>query len=694
MNPLEYEIKYLKGVGEYRARLLNKLNIFSIGDLLEHFPRDYINRRTAIRIRDLQLGQSAAIVGEIVSVEKRNLGKGKAQLNVVISDGDEYLFCTWFRFGDWFQKQFEPGLNIWASGVVTEFSGSLQMIHPETEVLEEEQQESDNFWHNRTILPLYSLTDKISMNLMRNLIYKAFELYHEYIAENLPAGIRKQMEFEDRVVCLQKIHFGSDLAEITRARKRFSFEELFFNQLMLARCHHHHVGTEKGYSCKLFKTFTTRLKNSLPFLLTDAQKRVIREIVEDMTSSRQMNRLLQGDVGSGKTIVTLFAMLLAVENNRQAVLMAPTEILAEQHYLSFSRLLINQPEIKIVLLKGGNYSGKKRSKEQIRSGEINIIIGTHALIQPDVAYHDVGFVAIDEQHRFGVEQRAFLARTNSHPDLMYLSATPIPRSLALTLYGDLDISVLDEIPPGRHPVKTIWWGSEKINLIYQEAAQQIKLGRQVYIVCPLIDESDKVDLQNAVSVFQKIEQRIFPQYRVSLLHGRLKNAEKDQIMKEFQENKIRILVSTTVIEVGIDVPNATVMIIEHAERFGLSQLHQLRGRVGRGSDHSACYLVAYPPISSEARERLTTMVSTNDGFKIAEKDLELRGPGEFFGTEQSGMPAFRHADLLRDQDLLKLARTMAFDIVTRDYELKDTDHDMLRKEYLLKYSDREKLFEF
>jgi ATP-dependent DNA helicase RecG len=692
-DPLNFEIKFLKGVGENRARLLHKLGIKTIGDLLEYFPRDYIQRNSKTRVRDLQLNEVSSIVGEIVSVEKRNYGGRKAQLNVVISDGDEFLLLTWFRFGSWFIKQFEIGKKLWASGMVSEFAGSPQLIHPEIEILEEDT-EKDNFWHSRSVLPVYSLTESVSMNLIRKLIYKAFELYHDKIPETLPEFILNQYNFSSRKIALQKIHFTQNITEVSHFRQRFAFEELFYNQLMLARSKKNHQVKVSGNVFHLKKTYTTRLKNSLPFKLTGAQKRVITEIVQDMSSAQQMNRLLQGDVGSGKTIITLFAMLLAAENGFQAVLMAPTEILAEQHYRSFKELLKNQPEIGIALVKGGNYKGKKQVKADIEAGRISIIVGTHALIQKDMYYQNVGFVAIDEQHRFGVEQRAFLTRAGTYPDVMYLSATPIPRSLAMTVYGDLDVSILDELPADRKPVKTFWRNAGKIDLVFQEAREELSRGRQVYIVCPLIEESAKLDLLDAETLYERIRTKIFPQYSSAILHGKMKTAEKDEIMLNFKAGKISVLVSTTVIEVGIDVPNATVMIIEHAERFGLGQLHQLRGRVGRGADRSYCYLIAHPPLSGDSRERLNTMVSTTDGFMIAEKDLELRGPGDFFGTEQSGMPAFKHANLVRDQELLKQARVLAFEIIKKDHDLQRPENAVLREVYFTKYLEKEKLFDY
>jgi len=459
MNPLDYEIQYLKGVGDFRARYLGKLGLNYIGDLLEHFPRAYINRKSSQRISELAVGDNCAIIGQITNIEKRSLGERRAQLHVYLTDGDDFLLCTWFRNFKYIEKSLKEGLNIWVSGKVTEFQNSLQLIHPELEVLAESN-ETNDFWHTRNILPIYPLTEKITMQKMRELVYNAFAKYHEAIEETLPQYILQQYQFEPRKIALQKIHFSTNPSEVPQHKMRFAFEELFYTQLMLARVHHAHQQNKLGFQFQLKRTFTTRLKQALPFEMTAAQKRVIREIVADMNSSSQMNRLLQGDVGSGKTIVTLFALLLAIENGYQAALMAPTELLAEQHYLAINKFLQNQPKLEIALLKGGNYKGKKAQKEKIAAGEIDLIIGTHALIQKDISFHKLGIVAIDEQHRFGVEQRAVLA-ANSHPDLLYLSATPIPRSLAMTVYGDLDVSVLDQLPPGRKPIQTIWKSAKK-----------------------------------------------------------------------------------------------------------------------------------------------------------------------------------------------------------------------------------------
>jgi ATP-dependent DNA helicase RecG len=443
----------------------------------------------------------------------------------------------------------------------------------------------------------------------------------------------------------------------------------------------------------LQKTYTQQLLENLPFKLTNAQKRVIQEIFGDMTSNKQMSRLLQGDVGSGKTIVTLFAMLLAKENSYQSVLLAPTEILAEQHYRSILKLTENMKDINIGLLTGGVSKAKNALKKQISEGEVDIVVGTHALIQKDVIFKNLGIIAVDEQHRFGVQQRADLSLRHNQPDMLYLSATPIPRSLALTVFGELDVSVLNELPPTKKPIKTKWISEGKKTQAYLEIENEILSGRQVYIVCPLIEESEKSDLLAAETLLYDIQRRYFPKHNSALLHGKMKNKQKEEIMQAFARNEIQILVSTTVIEVGIDVPNASVMMIEHAERFGLAQLHQLRGRVGRGADQSYCYLVAYK-CSEIGRERLKIMERTNDGFIIAEKDLELRGPGEFFGKNQSGLPAYKFANLITDQECLKKARLEAQNLIESDPAFQSPDNDILKNMYDLYYAHKENLLDY
>lgn len=685
------EVKYLKGVGEARARQLAKVGVKTVLDLFEYFPRAYISRRINQSIIEMRPGDNIALTCMISWVDERRTHKGKTILNVGISDGKATLVCTWFTYSKSYPGLFKPGSHVWVAGQLSEYNGQLQLMHPEFELVDDA--EEDDFWKQRSILPVYSLTGDLTQKFFRKAIYKAFELYADRIGENLPPGILEKHGFPPRKAALQKMHFALDPREAEKTRRRFVYEEFFYSQLLWARHRHFHHSETKGIAFENKKQLTSRLYQKLDFQLTGAQKRVVREIFADMTSEKQMSRLLEGDVGSGKTIVTLFAMLLAVENGYQAAIMAPTEILADQHYANVSRFLAGLP-VRVALLKGGNYKGKSQVKEDIRQGEAQIIIGTHALLQGDIEFNRLGFVAVDEQHRFGVEQRAALARKDKHPDLLYLSATPIPRSLSMTVYGDLEVSVIDEMPPGRKPVRTLVRSSQKIDLVYREVAKELAQGRQVYVVCPLIEESTKIDLLDAQRLHKHISTKVFPQYTCVLMHGRMPAGEKYDIMLRFKAGEINILVSTTVIEVGVDIPNASVMIVEHAERFGLAQLHQLRGRVGRGGQQAWCYLIEHFPVGKIARERLDTLARTTDGFLIAEKDLQLRGPGEFFGTEQSGLPQFRFANLVLDQDVLRIARGDAFAIIGSDPGLDSPENALIRKVYDVQYTGKEVLVQY
>ncbi|OQB07231.1 MAG: ATP-dependent DNA helicase RecG [Candidatus Cloacimonetes bacterium ADurb.Bin211] len=681
-------VKFIKGVGDVRAKQLAKIGINTVMDLFEYFPRNYIHRKIEPAIFELNPGDSIAMTTMISWVNEKSTRNGKYMLNVGVSDGHSTLICTWFNYPKDYSQKFKPGNLLWVSGTLSEYNGQLQLMHPEIEFVDEEE-ESD-FWKKRAYLPVYPLTGNLTQKFFRRIIYNAFEEYADKIEENLPASILAKYGFLPRKIALQKMHFSLHPEELDSIHKRFVYEEFFYSQLLWARHKHYHKEEVKGIRFENKRQLTAQLYHKLPFKLTKAQIRVINEIFSDMTSDKQMSRLLQGDVGSGKTIVTLFAMLLAVENGYQAVLMAPTEILADQHYNNITKLLEGLP-VKVALLKGGTYKGKEQTKTDIREGNADIIIGTHALFQREISFDRLGFAAIDEQHRFGVQQRARLAKKHKHPDLLYLSATPIPRSLSLTVYGDLEVSIIDELPPNRIPVTTLIRSSHKIELVYKEVAKELEKGRQVYIVCPLIEESDKVDLLDAKRMQRYISTKIFPQYSCVLIHGKMSSKEKEDIMRRFKAGDIKILVSTTVIEVGLDIPNATVMIVEHAERFGLAQLHQLRGRVGRGSDQAYCYLIEHLPATNIAKERLATLASTTDGFLIAEKDLELRGPGEIFGTEQSGMPHFKFANLVSDQPILNLARKDAFQIIAQDPELKNPENKLIKNTYFIQFAEKEKL---
>jgi len=682
-------IQFVPGVGPKRAKLLNKLGIKTVKDLLFYFPRDYLSKISDKRIADLKINDMASVKGRITGFDTKGNRFQKQQFRVFISDGTGYITLMWFRPTPWLIKQFEVGKEIIILGRIQYYYNKLCVIHPDFEIVQEKEKKS--FWVEQDILPLYPLTEGISNKVVRKIVGNVVS-QQLLLDETLPEYIRQTQQLISLNEALHKIHIPNSNEDIAVSRKRFVFEELFFLELMLAR---KKVNWHKasGYSMELKKTYTTKLKKALPFTLTNAQKRVLNEIVEDMKSPHQMNRLLQGDVGSGKTIISIFAMLLAIENGFQAAIMAPTEILASQHYFSLKEFL-EDFGLRVELLLGGVYAGKEGIKAAIEKGEVNIVIGTHSLIQKDVNFQKLGMIVIDEQHRFGVMQRLSLTQKGQTPDKLIMSATPIPRSLALTVYGDLDVSVIDELPPFKKDIYTNWISSNKKAQVYDFITKQLNMGHQVYIVCPLVEESEKSDLRDATNTYKELQSTVFKKYNVGLLHGRMSNQEKDEIMHDFKEHKIDVLVSTTVIEVGIDVPNATIMMIEHAERFGLSQLHQLRGRVGRGAHKSYCVLVAYEPISEEALVRLNTMKETNDGFRISEVDLELRGPGEFFGTKQSGLPVFRIANIVRDRQVLEEARKLAFEIIQSDYTLHDERNKELKEKYTKYYLKREKLFSY
>ena len=686
---LHDNIQFVPGVGPKRAKLLNKLGVKTVKDLLFYFPRDYLSKISDKRIADLKINDMASVKGRITGFDTKGSRFQKQQFRVFISDGTGYITLMWFRPTSWLIKQFEIGKEIIILGKIQYYYNKLCVIHPDFEIVQDKEKKS--FWVEQDILPLYPLTEGISNKILRKIVGNVLS-QKLFLDETLPEYIRQTQQLLPLNEALHKIHIPDSDEDISASRKRFVFEELFFLELMLAR---KKVNWHKasGYSMELKKTYTTKLKKLLPFTLTNAQKRVLNEIVEDMRSPHQMNRLLQGDVGSGKTIISIFAMLLAIENGFQAAIMAPTEILATQHYFSLKEFLENFG-LRVELLLGGVYAGKEDIKAAIESGEVDIVIGTHSLIQKDVNFHKLGMIVIDEQHRFGVMQRLSFTQKGHTPDKLIMSATPIPRSLALTVYGDLDVSVIDELPPYKKEIYTNWINSNKKPQVYEFITKQLNRGGQVYIVCPLIEESEKSDLRDATNTYKELQSTVFKKFKVGLLHGRMHNQKKDDIMHAFKEHKIDVLVSTTVIEVGIDVSNATIMMIEHAERFGLSQLHQLRGRVGRGAHKSYCVLVAYEPISEEAMIRLNTLKETNDGFRISEVDLELRGPGEFFGTKQSGLPAFRIANIVRDRPILEDARKLAFEIIQNDYNLDDERNSKLKEKYKKYYLKRERLFSY
>ena len=690
---LDTSVQYVKGIGPKRAELLRRVNVETIEDLLTYFPRRYLDRSRIAKIRSLRIGEEVTVVGKIFSCEAR---KGRVnRFIVLVGDGTGFLHCVWFQGISYISRVFRVGETVAFSGKATAYRG-LQLVHPEYDRISEEG-ESDPL-HTGGIVPMYPSTDFLSRSNLdsrgfRRILREVLSRVAEAVPETLSDQILQSEGLVSLSTALRNIHFPKDWGSLSRAQRRLKFEELFYLQLSLVLQRRNRELERRGIAFGQVGEQTRRLVEKLPFELTGAQKRVLREIRKDMKTERSMNRLLQGDVGSGKTVVALVAMLMAVENGYQAALMAPTEILAEQHFLTIHEWL-EDLGVRVALLKGGQKGSEKRGVlEGLARGEVDIAVGTHALVQEGVEFRSLGFVVIDEQHRFGVMQRAILRQKGYYPDVLVMTATPIPRTLALTLYGDLDVSVLSEMPEGRRPVRTVWRRKEKRGTIYEFIRGEVHRGRQAYVVYPLVEESEKVDLAAATEGYETLSKEIFPEFRVALLHGRMRSEEKGEVMRGFKAGKIGILVSTTVIEVGVDVPNATVMLVEHSERFGLTQLHQLRGRVGRGGDQSTCILMTRGRLSDDAVKRLKTMVETNDGFRIAEVDLQLRGPGELYGTRQHGILNFKIADLMTDGPILDAARKEAFHVVEEDHRLERPENRVIRETYLKRYREKFGLME-
>jgi ATP-dependent DNA helicase RecG len=673
---LETEVQYVKGVGEKLAQVLSKLNIYTLGDLLFHLPRRYEDRRHFRKIAHARVGEAVTVSGKLVTVDNvkvRNLTLTKAYLD----DGSGVLELVWYN-----QPYMKENLNklrnsqIVAYGVIKESPYGLQMETPEWEDLPDGA-DPDSLLSVNRIVPIYPLTEGIRQKRMRQIIWNAVQ--HAHLApEILPRSVRERVGLMPLPQALQQIHFPDDDQIIEPARQRLVFEEFFLLQLGVG-LQRLRTRQERGIAMRIdADRLNEMLHRLVPFELTNAQKRVIHEIWSDMAQPHPMNRLLQGDVGSGKTIVAAAAILAAADNQYQAAIMAPTEILAEQHYINLHRLF--QPLGISVELLVGRLSNKQRqqARERIATGRGMVAVGTHALIQEGVSFARLGLAIVDEQHRFGVLQRAALRDKGVMPHVLVMTATPIPRTLTLTLYGELDVSVIDELPPGRKPVRTHWKTPEERLKVYAGVRKLVEEGRQAYVICPLIDESDKLQVRAAEEMAEHLQKDVFPDLRVGLLHGRMKPAEKEAVMDAFRAGEMDILVSTTVIEVGVDVPNAAAIVIEDADRFGLAQLHQLRGRVGRSEHQSYCVLIANPK-SEEAQRRMDIMTRTNNGFLIAEEDLRIRGPGEIYGTRQSGMPSFRVADLVKDMRLLEVARQEAFHLLEHDPDLSRPEHAALRE---------------
>ncbi len=726
---LDSSIRYVRGIGPKRCKALEGLGIRTVPDLLYYFPRDYLDRSRVTKIRGLRqylyADHDVTVVGRVVAKDVVRGKGGRTRFVLIVQDETALLHCVFFGGIQWFQKMFRVGEILALSDTPTMFQNRIQFVHPDFDRLSVDEEEDGGIdWSSAlntgAIVPQYRSSEELKETVrldsrgFRRILKSAVTEKISLIPEALSEEIRKREKLLPLAEALRAIHFPNNWQELEQACRRLKFDELFYLQLLLAYRKREVKVEQKGIVFKVESKLARQLVDSLPFKLTRAQIKVVNEIAEDMKSPKPMNRLLQGDVGSGKTIVALIAMLIAVENEYQTAFMAPTEILAEQHYRTIAEFL-KRIDVNIRLLIGGQ---RKRLREDILEdvcrGSAEIVVGTHALIQEKVEFANLGFIVIDEQHRFGVLQRATLREKavagNSaklHPDVLVMTATPIPRTLSLTLYGDLDVSTIDEMPKERKPIQTLLKVDTQRKEVYQFVREEVQKGRQAYIVYPLIEESEKIDLQAATKNYELLRDEVFPDLDVELLHGQMPSDTKDEIMNDFKLSKIDILVATTVIEVGIDVPNATVMVIENAERFGLAQLHQLRGRVGRGSEQSYCILVARhqifsrgakPPMTENAKaeeaerrkaeQRLNTILKTSDGFKIAEVDLELRGPGEFFGTKQSGLPELQIANIVTDGDILMAARREAFQLVATDPQLRSPDHQPIREHFIKKYRDQ------
>ena len=630
--------------------------------------------------RSLQPGQVATCSGTIVGLSPPPPGRSRAPLVVMLRDESGYAQASWFH-GAYLARVFTRGQRLVLHGRVTRFKGAIVIQQPDYEIVESDD---DERLHTGRLVPVYSLTEGLPQRPLRTLMWRIVDTFARDVPEALPEAVRERRRLVALPQALSDCHFPGTEAALATARRRLAFDDFLLLQLGLAILRSR-TTRARGVQMSPRGQQVARLRASLPWPLTRAQERVWDEIRRDMAAPHPMHRLLQGDVGSGKTIVAALAVLTAVEAGYQAAVMAPTEILAEQHFMTFRQLL--EPLGVPVILLTASLKPRERAARRagLAAGEAPCVVGTHALVQEGVEFRRLGLAVVDEQHRFGVEQRARLRGKGEHPDLLVMTATPIPRTLALTLYGDLEVSVLDELPPGRRPVVTAARTESKRREIYTFLRDEIARGRQAYVVYPLVEESEALDLKAATDMARHLAEDVFPDLHVGLIHGRLGFEEKDEVMRRFKAREIHILVSTTVIEVGIDVANASVMLVEHAERFGLSQLHQLRGRVGRGPWKSVCILLTSGRLTEEAQQRIAAMVSTNDGFRIAEVDLELRGPGEFFGTRQSGLPEFRTADLLRDAALLEEARREAQAIIAADPELRDPAHRALRASLLARW---------
>jgi ATP-dependent DNA helicase RecG len=672
-------VQFLKSVGPARARSLSRLGIETVGDLLSHYPRRYFDRSSAVPIRGLRPGQDATVQGEILTASERRTRRGGSLLTVTVGDDTGVLFCVWFN-QKFLLKQFKSGRKIMVSGVVQMHSGRPQLAHPDFEVTEprEEDSESSPGLHTGRMVPVYGLTSGIGQYWLRGLVHQALTRMQDLHLDLLPEGIRAAHGFPDRRLALEEIHFPSGLEGLAAARDRLVYEELFSIQILMALRRKSRQDLP-GVVLNKPGDLTARLVAGLPFQLTGAQRRVLREILADMRSGQVMHRLLQGDVGSGKTLVALIAALFVIEQGHQAVIMAPTEVLARQHGQTMSRLCTPLDRTVETLTGSTPAAARRGILSGVAAGEVDLLVGTHAVIQEDVRIPDLALAVVDEQHRFGVRQRGRPGSAAGEPvHVLVMSATPIPRSLSLTLYGDLDLSIIDELPAGRQPITTNIVREKGEDVVWEACRRELAAGRQVYVIYPVIEETEGQDLKAATVEFERLRREVFPGHGVALLHGRMKGKEKDSVMTAFAAGDTQVLVATTVVEVGVDVPNATAMVIHNPERFGLAQLHQLRGRIGRGEHASHCWLLCDRYLAEESFQRIRFFADNADGFALAEEDLRLRGPGDAWGIRQHGAPGFRLANPLRDAKLVRSCRDDARELLERDPDLASPEGQAVR----------------
>ena len=673
-------LQFFKGVGPQRAALLAKKGLLTVEDALFFVPFRHEDRTQLTPLRSLTPGESQTCTGIISGISLPPRGRPRVPLVVMLRDESGYATATFFG-RRYLSKVFSRGQRLVLHGKVQRHNGRLTLQSPDFEIVESGE---DERLHTGRLVPQYSTTEGLYQRPLRTLMWRIVERHASDLVDPLPEAVRSRRALVPLAEAVRSAHFPATETARVAALRRIAFDDFLFLQLGLAILRSR-ATRERGIALAPRGELVTALRARLPFSLTEAQERVWTEIRADMAAPFPMHRLLQGDVGSGKTVVAALAVLSAIEAGYQAAVMAPTEILAEQHYMTFEQLLAPLG-VRVTLLTSALKTREREARRAaVAAGEVACVVGTHALVQEGVEFRRLALAVVDEQHRFGVQQRARLRAKGEHPDLLVMTATPIPRTLALTVYGDLDVSVIDGLPPGRRPVTTVARTEAKREKIYDFIREQLAQGRQAYVVYPLVEESEALDLKAATDMARHLQQDVLPEWRVGLLHGRLAFDEKDAIMRRFKAGELHVLASTTVIEVGIDVPNASVMLIEHADRFGLSQLHQLRGRVGRGPWKSYCILLTSDRPGPDARERVDALVGTNDGFRIAEADLRLRGPGEFFGTRQSGLPEFRVADLIRDAAILEDARREATAIVAADPELRTSAHRGLREGLLARW---------